>query len=77
MSSKHSPILGPDGGGDGAGNTERNIDFDVKIKGNVCLTCRARARSVVSVEVDRTWHGWRAIAGLVSVVAFGEDHSPV
>ena len=29
-SSKHSTYLNPDGGGDGAGNTERNIDSDVK-----------------------------------------------
>ena len=28
-SSKHSPIQNPDGGGDGVGNTERNIDVDV------------------------------------------------
>ena len=26
-SSKHSPILNPEGGGDGAGNTEGNIDL--------------------------------------------------
>ena len=26
-SSKHSPILNPDGGGDGEGNTEGNIDL--------------------------------------------------
>ena len=26
-SSKHSPILNPNGGGDGAGNTEGNIDL--------------------------------------------------
>ena len=45
--SKHSPILNPNGGGDGAGNTVGNIDL-TKVKGNVCLTCGARARSVVA-----------------------------
>ena len=51
-SSKHSPILNPNGGGDGAGNTEGNIDL-TKVKGNVCLTCGARARSVVAGEIVR------------------------
>ena len=39
-----------------AGNTEEDINFEVKRGGNVCLTCGARARSVVTREVDRTWH---------------------
>ena len=51
-----SAYLNPDGGGDGAGNTERNIDSDVKERGDVCLTCGARARSVVTWEVVCTQH---------------------
>ena len=63
ISSKHSPILNPDGGGDGAGNTEIDIDFKViSGRGDECLTCGARARSVVVLEVVRTQHGRSAAA---------------
>ena len=40
-SSNLSTYLNPDGGGDGAENTERNRDSDVKQRGDVCLTCGA------------------------------------
>ena len=41
-----------------AGNTEEDINFEVKEGGgDVCLTCGARARSVVTREADRTQHG--------------------
>ena len=46
--------LSPEGGGDGAGNTEGNIDVDVNKEGDVCLTRGARARSVVAREAVRT-----------------------
>ena len=38
----------------------------------MCLTCGARARSVVSAEVDRTQHRRMAVVGLLSVVASGK-----
>ena len=41
----------------GAGNIEKDIDVHVKEWRDVCLTCGARARSVVTVEADRTQHG--------------------
>ena len=48
-----------------AGNTEEDINLDVKEGGgNVCLTCGARARSVVMMEALRTQHG-RAAKGRV------------
>ena len=66
-SSKHSPILNPNG--DGAGNTVGNIDL-TKVKGNVCLTCGARARSVVVGEGRRTRHERSAAIILVEVTRF-------
>ena len=42
-----------------AGNTEVDINFEVKGGGNVCLTCGARARSVVTMEAYCTQHGRR------------------
>ena len=41
----------------GAGNTEEDINFDVKKGGNECLTYGARARSVGAREAIHTWHG--------------------
>ena len=38
----------------------------------MCLTCGARARSVVSAEADRTQHGQMAVVGFLSVVASGK-----
>ena len=40
-----------------AGNTKEDINFEVKERGNVCLTCGARAQSVVMTEMSRTQHG--------------------
>ena len=42
-----------------AGNTEGDINFEVKEGGggNECLTCGARARLVGANEAVRTWHG--------------------
>ena len=68
-SSKHSPILNPNGGGDGAGNTVGNIDL-TKVKGNVCLTCGARARSVVVGEGRCTRHERSGAIILVEVTRF-------
>ena len=45
-----------------AGNTEEDINFEVKEGGNVCLTCGARARSVMMTEMSRTQHGRSAAA---------------
>ena len=44
----------------GAGNIEKDIDFNVKKGGDVCLTCGPRARSAVTGgggEAVRTRHG--------------------
>ena len=68
MSSKHSPRLNPDGGGDGAGDTEKDIDFKVIAGwGTGCLTCGARARWVVTGEAGRTWRERTADAGRCDV----------
>ena len=40
-----------------AGNTEEDINFEVKEGANVYLTCGARARSVVEMKAVRTQHG--------------------
>ena len=37
------------------------MDFKIK-KGDKCLTCRARARSIVMIKAVRTWHG-RSVEG--------------
>ena len=61
-----STYLNPEGGGDGAGNTEGNIDVDVNKEGDVCLTCGARARSVGVREVVHTGQNRSADASQVT-----------
>ena len=61
----------------GAGNTEEDINFEVKEGGNVCLTCGARARSVVTMEAARVWRERMADAvGLKSRGADGGQRAP-
>ena len=40
----------------------------------MCLTCGARARSVVSREVDRAQHGRVAVMGFFGAIAFEGVH---
>ena len=56
----------------GAGNTEKDIDFNVKKGGDVYLTCEARTRSVVTAEADRTQHGRTAGRDQMGVVVAAE-----
>ena len=52
----------------GAGNTVKDIDYQCKREGeDECLTCGARARSVVTMEAFRTQHG-RAAKGKIESV---------
>ena len=41
----------------GAGNNETRYRLQRLDEGDECLTCRARARSVVTIEIDRARHG--------------------
>ena len=68
-SSNLSAYLNPDGGGDGAGNTEKDIDFQVIAGWGIeRLTCGTRARSIVMMEVSRTQHRRTAVVYLFGFV---------